>query len=107
MSLREEIAADIASGDLADLFQDCTLNGKAAKAMVSTTATIEGMDAMGGTMLSGERQFKFERQPLLEIKSTLKMLNDVITFAGRTYDVTEIDDRPGHPIVIINAVLRP
>ena len=107
MSLRSEMAEDIASGEMSDLFQDCTLNGRSIKAMVSTTATVEGMDAFGGTLLSGERQFKFERQPLLEIKSTLKMLNDVIVFAGRTYDVSEIDDRPGHPIVVINATLRP
>ena len=107
MSLRDEIARDIASGELEDLFQDCTWNGKPIRAMVETSATVEGMDGLGGPMLTGTRQFKFRRQDLLELRGNLKMLRDVIRFAGRKYDVTEIEDRPGHPIVIVTAELHP
>ena len=88
MTLQEEIRADLESGEMDDLFQDVKWNGKPIRALVETASVSEGMDSLGGPMLTGERQFKFERVALLQLRSTLKMMNDVITYAGRTYAQT-------------------
>ena len=107
MSLRDEIKADIESGELCDLFADVTWNGTALTAMVGPEATVESMDSLGGPMLSGERVFKFRRNDLLALDSDLKTIGGIIRYAGRTYDVTEPVERTGHPLVILRAELRP
>jgi len=106
MKLTEEIQADLYSGELDDLFQPVEWGYHILKAMVETAATIEGMDDLGGTVLRGERQFKFRRRDLVEIDEDFEMIGDVIHFAGRVYDVMEIEDRPDHPIVIVRGDLR-
>ena len=108
MTLAEEIAADMESDEIvADLFSDCKWNGHPVKAMIEPTAIVEGMDSLGGPMLTGERQFKFRRSDLRKISANLGMIGDVITYSGKSYDVTELDERPNHPVIIVKTELRP
>lgn len=107
MTLRDEIKVDIYSGELDDLFDAVEWNGKAVVAMVEASSTVEGMDSLGGPMLSGEKQFKFRRDDLRKVTRNLGMIGDLIEYAGKTYDVTEIDDRPDHPLIVVTATLRP
>lgn len=106
MTLQEEIAADWESGELADLMSDVEWNGNALTAMVDQVATAEGFGE-DGPMLEAERRFKFLRADLVAIKPALKMLNDRITYGGRVYDVTQLHDRPGSAVVVVQASLRP
>ena len=106
MSLIDEIRADIHSGDLDDLFRSVTYNGQAVVAMVETASTVDSFDAMGGPMLVGERDFKFRRADLEAIRVNFQSIGAVIVYGPETYNVRQIDTRPGHPIVTMRAELR-
>ena len=106
MSLLDEIEADLHGGELDDLFEAVKWNGVPTVAMVEPAATIDGFDAMGGSVLRGEREFKFRRRDLEAIKVNFKAINANITYGAEVYDVRQIDNRPGHPMVAVRGELR-
>ena len=107
MSLSAEILADLESGELDDLFEPVRWNLSPTTAMVEPAVTIDGMDSFGGPVLRGERQFKFRRRDLEAIKVDFRALGAVVTYGAEIYDVREIENRPGHPMVVVRGELRP
>jgi hypothetical protein len=99
MTLNQELSADLASGELADLFETVTLDGAAKSAMVSDDPIGEELE-IGGQRLSSEKEFKFRRSVAVPTRSS------VIVYGGNTFDVTSILDRPGHPLVAVRAMMR-
>ena len=107
-TLKDTIAADLASGDLDDLFETVDWGGTETKAMVESVPIEEQFDAMGGPILSSQRIFKFSRQTLLEIDADYAdtTLGTKITYSGRSWDIDEVTERPEWPMVVVRAQMR-
>lgn len=106
-TLRDEIEADLAGGELEDLFEDVTWGGHLLRAMVEIVPVVEDAGDMGGPILEAAPEFKFRRRDVLSVDLTGKTYGQPITYAGRTYDVDSVDDRPAHPMLVVRATLRP
>lgn len=106
-TLREEIEADLVSGELEDLFEDVKWGRTALRAMVEIAGVAESFDDLGGPQLESVQEFKFRRKDILEIDPDLATYGEAITYAGRVYDVTTVEDRPDHPLLVVRATLRP
>lgn len=104
-TLADEFKTDLHSGELADLFEPVTWGRHSVEAMVAVTGVAEEFE-MGGPTLSAVREFSFRLRDLLEIETDLAMFGDSITYAGRRYDVTEVRERPGWPLLSVSATLR-
>lgn len=107
MALADEIATDIQSSDFEDdLFVDVLWGSFSVKAIPAITGVEENMDDPGGVVLSDQREFKFRRTEIDGISSDLSMFGTKITYNGRTYDVDDVDERPGWPLLVVTATLR-
>lgn len=105
-TLNEEIEGDLFSGELDDLFEDVSWGDYPVKAMVSVVGVEESLDEFGGATLSAVKEFKFRRKELVALHTDLSMFSDEIEYNGRTYDVNEVHERPGHPVIAVRATLR-
>jgi len=106
MTLAAEIEADIFSPDLEDdLFESVLWGANTVLALVEVSGVSEDL-ASGGLVYSDERVFKFRRLEIEGIETDLSAFGKVITYNGRTYDIDEVDERPGWPLIEVTATLR-
>lgn len=106
-TLNDEIESDIYSDEIvADLFVDVTWRSAEVKAMVNLVAVEEQFQELGGSEVNNVLEFTFRRKELLAVQTDVSMLNTVITYNGRKYDINEVFERGDHPKITVLATLR-
>lgn len=100
------MAADLASGELQDLYEAVTVDGTATQAMTEIVGVESVFDDLGGPQDAAVREFKFDAAVLDALKLAIRV-GMKIEFAGDVYDVNHISKRPGFPQLAVRGTLRP
>lgn len=106
MGLADEFKADLSGGELDDLFEPVKWGRHTINAMVQIAGVQEEFTELGGPMFAAVREFSFRRSDLLAIDLDFSTFGERIIYADRKYDVNEVHERPGWPLVTVRATLR-
>ena len=108
MTLKEELAADLGeAGELADLYEPVTLEGKATFAMVESVPIQNEFDEFGGPVFSADGEFKFDLVELERLGFDADLDGKKVVYGTDVYDINRVSVRPGWPQVVCRGTLRP
>lgn len=96
MGIYDEMAADAAEV-FSEFGKEITWNGRTLAALISESGFSQEL-GIGGFSESGDFTAKLLRQALGE---SVPKHGDLISFAGQTFRVTRVVDRPPHPLIIL------
>ena len=95
MSIHDEMAADVA-GIFSEFGKEVTLAGRTLPALISEPQETIELGA-GGFTASGNLTVKLLRNDL----SAIPAVGETLAYAGETFRIVRVSNRPPHPLVTL------